>query len=270
MLFIVVNFVVTACHRDLKDPRDRFYTIGIKESIHSKILDEERPFFVYVPPYNKESPTKFPVLYLFDGEAHFHSVSGLVQILGTGVNQTRIVPEFIVVAIPNPNIEERRKYLSPGKGDDLLKFIQTELVPYIDKSYPTNSSRTLVGHSLGGLMTIQALYTMPETFDAYIAIDPSLWWDNRVLMKPADSIFSTKKFHSKFLYIAQANTLDPGTTTNEHYGAIKDFVKVLESSNNTSGINWSYKYYPDDSHSSVPLIAEYDGLRFINRAINTH
>jgi hypothetical protein len=33
--------------------------------------------------------------------------------------------------------------------------------------------------------------------------------------------------------------------------------------NTASGLTWSYKYYKDDNHGSVPLIAEYDGLRFL-------
>lgn len=267
VLVIIVVLVATGCRRDLRDPRDRFFTIGIKESSHSDVLQEDRPFFVYVPPYSSKSGKKFPVLYLLDGEAHFHSVSGLIQILGTGVNETRVVPEMIVVAIPNTG--DRKKDLTPGGGENMLKFIQTELIPYIDKSYPTNNSRTLVGHSLGGLMAIYALYTMPETFDAYIAIDPSLWWDNQLLLKRADTVLSSKKFDNKYLYVAQANTLENGAT-NEHFESIKEFVKVLESPKNTSGIHWAYKYYPDDSHSSVPMISEYDALHFINSAINTH
>jgi len=34
-------------------------------------------------------------------------------------------------------------------------------------------------------------------------------------------------------------------------------------SQNPNGLNYSSKYYEDDSHGSVPLITEYDGLRFI-------
>ena len=52
-------------------------------------------------------------------------------------------------------------------------------------AYRTAPYRVFVGHSLGGITTIDALYTMPETFNAYVAIDPSLWWDNRVLLKQA-------------------------------------------------------------------------------------
>lgn len=63
-----------------------------------------RPYLVYTPPSCNDTtatPQRYPVLYLLDGDAHFHSVTGLIQILGTGVNGTYVVPEMIVVAIPN-------------------------------------------------------------------------------------------------------------------------------------------------------------------------
>lgn len=276
-LLAIVTLFLVSCHRDLKDRRDDMIYIGKKEMIHSNVLGEDRPFSVYVPPYAPKSGKKFSVLYLLDGEAHFHSVSGLIQILGTGVNGTNLVPEMIVVGIPNT---DRTRDLTPshpkvidsnsadflktsGGGAKFLEFIETELIPYIESNYPTHPYRVLVGHSFGGIAAINAMYTRPDIFDAYIAIDPSLWWDQGLLLKKADTIFNTKKFENKYFYLAQANTLEPGDSTNDHFGAIKDYVKVLESPKNTSGIHWSYKYYPDDSHSSVPLISEYDGLRFI-------
>jgi predicted alpha/beta superfamily hydrolase len=285
IVFILVASIVTSCHRDLRRPderKDDFIHIGKKEKIQSTLLGEERPFWVYVPPYSARSKKTFSVLYLLDGDAHFHSVSGLIQILGTGVNGINLVPEMIVVAIPNTDRtrdltpshstmmdgEEHDFLKSSGGGDKFLQFIKTELIPYVEKAYPTNPYRVLVGHSFGGIATINALYTMPETFDAYIAIDPSFWWDNQLLLKKASTVFSTNKFENKYLYLGQANTLAPGQTTNEHFGSIKEFVKVLESSSNTSGIHWSYKYYPEDSHSSVTLITEYDGLRFIFKDFN--
>jgi predicted alpha/beta superfamily hydrolase len=201
----------------------------------------------------------------------------LIQILGTGVNGTFVIPEMIVVGIPNTdrtrdltpshaetmNGEVRDFLKSSGGGNEFLKFISTELIPHIEKSYPTHPYRVLVGHSFGGIAAINALYTMPDTFDAYVAIDPSLWWDQRMLLKKADSIFSTRKLENKYFFLSQANTLGPGESTNDHFGAIKEYVKLLESPSNTSGIRWSYKYYADDSHGSVPFISEYDGLRFV-------
>ena len=78
-------------------------TIGKVDSIYSKSIKEQRPYLVYLPPSYKDTtytPQRYPVLYLLDGDAHFHSVTGLLQILGTGVNGTFVVPEMIVVAIP--------------------------------------------------------------------------------------------------------------------------------------------------------------------------
>jgi hypothetical protein len=65
------------------------------------------------------------------------------------------------------------------------------------------------------------------------------------------------------LYVGQANTISPGDTTlNVHFNSIVQFNSILESFN-TSGLRYGYKYYPNDSHGSVPMIAEYDALRFI-------
>ena len=200
-----------------------------------------------------------------------------MQILGTGVNGAMVVPEMIVVAIPNTN---RIRDLSPstsavdhngkptlsmaggGGGENFLRFIKSELIPRMDSIYRTTPYRMLVGHSLGGLMSISALYTMPETFNAYVAIDPSLWWDNRLLLNQAKRNVSERRYEGRSLYVAQANTLGPDDSLpNGHFASIVQFNRILETYN-TSGLRYGFMYYPDDSHGSVALIAEYDALRF--------
>jgi uncharacterized protein len=255
--------------------------IGTTDSIWSPTLKEYRKFEVYTPPSYRDTthlPQKYPVLYLLDGDAHFHSVTGLIQILGTGVNGTFVVPEMIVVAIPNT---DRTRDLTPthvDKGPDgkpapafrttggmpnFFTFIKSELIPRIESSYRAAPYRMLVGHSLGGIATIDALYTMPETFNAYVAIDPSLWWDNRVLLNRAKNFFGKPGLAGKTLFVGQANTLSAADTAdNIHYNSIIRFNRILEEYNK-SGLRYGYKYYPDDDHGSVPLIAEYDALRFI-------
>jgi uncharacterized protein len=256
-------------------------SIGKVDSVTSTVLKETRRYLVYTPPSYSDSsfaPQRYPVLYLLDGDAHFHSVTGLVQILGTGVNGTFVVPEMIVVAIPNT---DRTRDMTPthvetgfdGKPQPFLKssggmanfftFMKTELIPQIESRYRTTSYRVFVGHSLGGITTINALYTTPETFDAYVAIDPSLWWDNSSLLRKAKEYFSTANLKGKVLYIGQANTVNPeDTTRNTHFESIVRFNGVMEA-NNRSGMRYQYKYYGGDDHGSVPLIAEYDALRFI-------
>ena len=68
--------------------------------MHSAVLQEDRPYLVYLPQsyQNKAfAPKRYPVLYLLDGDWHFHSASGMVQYLGVAIH----IPELIVVALPD-------------------------------------------------------------------------------------------------------------------------------------------------------------------------
>lgn len=262
--------------------QERFpLTIGVRDSLRSTILNETRRFLVYTPPSygdTTQAPQRYPVLYLLDGDAHFHSVSGLVQNLGTGINGTWAIPEMMVVAIPNT---DRTRDMTPTKVDrgpdgkpspflrtsggmaNFLRFIRDELAPRIDSTYRTSPYRIFVGHSLGGITVINALYTMPEAFNAYVAIDPSLWWDDQVLVKQARERLERSNWRNKVLYLGQANTLNPDdSTTNQHFNAMLRFNGLAEAYSR-SGLRYGYRYYPEDTHGSVPLITTYDALRFI-------
>ena len=261
---------------------DHAITIGRVDSLQSAHLKEQRPFLVYTPPSYRDTtvaPQRYPVLYLLDGDAHFHSVTGLIQILGTGVNGTYVVPEMIVVAIPNT--KDRMRDMTPTKtgvgfeGKPMpgletsggmpafLSFIRDELIPQVERSYRTLPYRVFVGHSLGGITAIQALFTMPELFQAYVAIDPSLWWDNSLLLRQAKAKMVGANWNGRALYVAQANTLSPDdSVTNPHFGAITQFDAQLKAYK-PAGLRYGFKYYEHDDHGSVPLLAEYDALRFI-------
>jgi predicted alpha/beta superfamily hydrolase len=277
--FLVALVLPTVAH-----PQGRFAratTIGRVDSISSVTLKEVRPYLIYTPPSYDDTttaPQRYPVLYLLDGDAHFHSVSGLIQILGTGVNGTYAIPEMIVVAIPNT---DRMRDMSPtnvtvgfdgkpqpalrtsGGMGNFLTFIKTELIPHVEQRYRTMPYRVFIGHSLGGITAINALYTIPETFSAYVAIDPSLWWDKTTLLKQAKGFITKARLDAKALYVAQANTINPDdTTSNPHFSAITQFNAIMQTYNK-SGLRYAFKFYDSDDHGSVPLIAEYDALRFI-------
>ena len=266
------------------DAQDRFrqsVNIGAVDSLWSATLEEYRPYLVYMPPSYSDTtstPQHYPVLFLLDGDAHFHSVSGLVQILGTGVNGTFAIPEMIVVAIPNtdrtrdltpthatagPDGEPVPEFETSGGNPAFFTFLQEELIPHVESRFRTMPYRVFVGHSFGGITTLNALYTIPETFDAYVAIDPSLWWDDEALLRKAKDYFGSARLEGKALYVAQANTIQPDdTTANPHFSAIGRFDAVMRAYDR-SGIRYAFRYYDDDDHGSVPLISEYDALRFI-------
>src|ERR1043165_8892615 len=73
--------------------------IGEAFSLRSKVLNEERPYWVYLPASYIDRtfmPRRYPVLYLLDGEAYFHSASGVVQFMSSGFNGNNQIPELIV------------------------------------------------------------------------------------------------------------------------------------------------------------------------------
>ncbi len=278
-LAVLLLFFLCPSHLFCQD-QEPILKIGQKISIHSKLLKETRDVWIYLPPnyYDKYfQAQEFPVLYVLDGDVHFHSLSGLVQILGSGINQTFALPEMIIVAIPNTN---RIRDLHPtnstkgidgkdydffkasGGTDNFLKFITDELAPKIEADYRTFPFRILTGQSFGGLTVLHALCTIPTAFNAYVAIEPSLWWDDQLLLRERREFFKTANLNGRSLYLAQANSLTSWSTSNSHPQGIKDLATILES-RNTSGLRWAYKYYPNDDHSSVALIGAYDALRFI-------
>jgi tetratricopeptide (TPR) repeat protein len=109
-------------------------------------------------------------------------------------------------------------------------------------------------------------------FNAYIAIDPSLWWDNQKLMRQGEAALRENRFKNKSLFFAIANTMNPGMDTLQvahdtsvstlHIRSNLLFAKYLDSCS-ADGLSVRWKYYDNDSHGSVPLIAEYDALHFL-------
>jgi predicted alpha/beta superfamily hydrolase len=278
ILLVALSF---PCFAKSQPGPDGRVSIGKIDSVWSSTLKENRYCLVYTPPSYSNTiylPKKYPVLYLLDGDVHFHSVTGLLQFLSTGMNGNYVIPEMIVVAIPNT---DRTRDLTPthtDKGPDgrefaflktsggmnnFFKFLKNELIPHVDSNFHTSSYRVLIGHSFGGIAVINALYTMPETFNSYIAIDPSLWYDNQVLLKKAKDYFGKTNLKGKALFLGQANTVEArDTSRNLHFESIVQFNSIMESFNR-SGLRYQYKYYGNDDHGSAPLISEYDGLRFI-------
>jgi predicted alpha/beta superfamily hydrolase len=263
--------------------------LGIIDTINSKILSEQRKIWVYVPqPPDDFAKVKYPVVYLLDGDSHFSSVVGMIQQLSS-VNNNNIIPQMIVVGIPNI---DRTKDLTPthvdfdpmmadlgsvstsGGNEKFLSFIEKELIPHVDSTYPTLPYRMIIGHSFGGLTVINALVNHKQLFNAYVSIDPSMWWDKRSLLNKAGNVLASDNYEHKTLFLAIANTMSSGmdTASVKKDTSLRTFhirsILLLNASlqkNRRNGLHYDYKYYSNDDHASLPLIATYDALHFIFR-----
>jgi predicted alpha/beta superfamily hydrolase len=263
--------------------------IGKTDSVYSTILGEQRKVWVYTPAGftgNHDDNNRYPVVYLLDGDAHFQSVVGMIQQLSEA-NGNSNVPQMIVVAIPNTN---RTRDLTPthitsdlpsmdsassvntGGGEKFIAFMEKELMPHIDSLYPTQPYRMLIGHSFGGLTVMNVLTNHTNLFNAYIAIDPSMWYDKEQFLKATEQKLLQKKYDGVKLYLGVANTMPEGMTVEKmlkdttagtrHIRSIFAMDKFIKSAKK-KGLQFTSKYYAEDDHGSVPLISEYDGLRFI-------
>ncbi|GAB4043799.1 hypothetical protein GCM10028774_60760 [Spirosoma jeollabukense] len=100
-----------------------------------------------------------------------------------------------------------------GGGGKFLSFLEKELFPYIDSTYPTALYKLLMGHSLGGLLMIHTLVHHNDLFNAYVAIDASLWWDSHKLLTESKPVLETNTYENKTLFMAIANHMEKGVNT---------------------------------------------------------
>lgn len=263
---------------------DEKIVLGIKKTIHSTILNEDREIWIYVPNSSSNNSSKLPVMYILDGPSFFNSFSSIAQYL----NKAGKMPEMIIVGIGNTN---RLRDLTPshsvfwsdgeqdsialgasGGGEKFIKFISNELFPYIDSLYKPAPYKMIVGHSLGGLTVVGLLINHKELFNSYVAIDPSIWWDKHLVMRQSSEKLKLYDYSGKRLYFASANTMAKDMDTirvihdqaniNSHVKENLEYRDILKNSNK-SNLVWDWKYYPNDNHVSIPVIASYDAFRAI-------
>ncbi|CAM1344165.1 alpha/beta hydrolase [Tenacibaculum amylolyticum] len=241
-----------------------------KLTLFSKVLNEERSCLIHLPegynnPSNKDK--RYPILILLDGDVFFKEAIGVVDFMSSDRNRNHLMPKTILIAIEN--VDRGRDFTvtkikikrpnNMGGGKKFLKFIEHELIPFIDKKYRTEPDRTLVGHSLGGLLTLNAYMDENSIFDFYISIDPSIWWSEKVMEDRVEAV-SSKSFKKK-LYIATANQGEANYKKNKKRH--DDFFRMLKNKSKEKQ-NLAIEYFKDEHHRSVPLIALYHGLKFLN------
>jgi predicted alpha/beta superfamily hydrolase len=227
--------------------------IGDTFTIDSKALRETRRINVYLPPGYKQSPdSRVPVLYMPDGglAEDFLHVAGLVQVSVT--NGT--MRPFVLVGIENtqrrrdmtgPTDNENDKKIAPQVGGSLAfrRFIRNELMPVIRRRYRTTGETAIVGESLAGLFVVETFLLEPDLFDTYIAIDPSLWWNNEKLVNGAGEQLRARPTLEKTFYFASSDEKGIAAITQRFAGIL--------TANAPTTIRWRYESMPDEKHSTI-------------------
>lgn len=234
--------------------------------INSAVLGEERTILVRVPDGYETNKNRYPVLYMTDGNAHIGHTSSTVEFLArngrmsemivVGINNTDrtrdLSPTHVTTTVAGGN--SQLQFPTSGGADKFLKFIETELIPEIEKRYRVQPYRILAGHSLGGLFAIHAMVSRPDLFNSYVAVSPALQWDNQVAVKRAEDFFKARKEFPATLFMSLGH--EPGPIEDGFH----QMKQILEK-NQTQGFEWAAQVLDDEDHGSVVLRSHYLALR---------
>ena len=91
-------------------------------------------------------------------------------------------------------------------------------------------------------------------------MDPSIGWNKEMMKNKVDSISSISI--NKKIYIATANQ---GEANYERNKERHDSLYTLIKKKFDGHLNIKIEYFENESHLSVPLIALYEGLKYLNK-----
>jgi len=279
----VACIVITILSHHITSAQTTHYLsqVGLVDSLYSEILGEWRGIFIQLPNgYEMENEKKYPVAYIIDGEVLLPTASNIHDFYSGG-----FMPEMIFVGISNA--ENRTRDLTPskiatkygmpfsetnGESQNFRKFFQEELIPYVEQKYRATNYRTLIGHSYGGLFTIYTLLNSPHLFANYVSIDPSLDWDDQLLLRQATTLLPKMDLTGKSLYISLSGQLhmqNPSITIDNVMQDTTDFTVFTRSNisfsnlvkaNNQNGLLHEWQFYPNDIHGTIAQPSMRDGL----------
>ncbi|HRP57083.1 MAG TPA: alpha/beta hydrolase-fold protein [Agriterribacter sp.] len=199
--------------------------------------------------HNAKRKRNFSVVYLLDGNAYFDAVAEEIGkqkkdaiLVGIGYKNAFLMDSLRNRDYTFPQAAPQDSFPISGGADRFLAFIKTELIPFIDKTYRTDTAdRSLMGHSLGGYFTLfamqQGLLNSNNTFKQYVAASPSLYYGDQYLFKTLQNTEPGSADPQALILTIGENELKEDTTVHEYFDL---FVK----------------YMNDEKYKNIKLITE--------------
>ncbi len=149
------------------------------------MTDVRRLIDVLLPPgYYAAAPTRYPVLYLNDGQdlKRLRLKATLEALIGAGE-----IPPILAVAV-HATRDRLREYGTAGmpnarglgdRADEYARFLTREVMPHVHRSYrvlrgPAHTA--IAGSSLGGLSAFDIAWKHPHLFGNVGVFSGSFWW----------------------------------------------------------------------------------------------
>ncbi|WP_180322349.1 alpha/beta hydrolase [Mesobacillus foraminis] len=154
--------------------------------LHSNALEEEMTLLVYQPaafsPLNK-----YTIMIAQDGRDYFQL--GRIGRVADELLAAKKIENLMIIGIPYHSVEDRwKKYHPDGEQNEAyIRFLAHELVPFIDRTFPTlqvGMGRALIGDSLGATVSLRTALRYPHTFSKVILQSPYV--NEKVLQETRD------------------------------------------------------------------------------------
>ncbi len=213
-LFFLPGFLIFACwfayraygQYQEKKYRDSFYenlvdtsspTVTVlRDSILMPYRNEKKTIHIYVPPeYEKDSTSRYPVMYFMDGESSFNDLEnmGPEWQIDEVINAASAGGKPTAIVIGINDAEDRDAEYTPfvnkdnpeAHGQAFGNWVVNDLKKWVDEHYRTDTSApatTIGGISRSGMMAYYLLMAHPETFGNAVIQSPSMWVDHDRLM----------------------------------------------------------------------------------------
>ena len=246
-------------------------SIGTTYSIRATAFEGERRITVRLPNgYAAQPEKRFPVMYVIDGgpEQDFPHIAGISQSRDMNYSFER----FILIGIETVNrrielsppvregaLKEYQGSLgaTPGGSNNFRAFIAGDVKPWVEAHFRANGQDGVIGESLAGLFIVESLLMQPELFDDWIAISPSLWWNNMEIALAARDRFTTMPASKERIYIASAN---------EGYRMEEGVERLIDALRSDAPDGWKWAYVPlgdSERHGTIYHTAALDAFRLL-------
>jgi len=241
--------------------------IGETFTMESKVLGETRRINVYsARAWDVKPAAPLPVLFMLDGGVaeDFVHTAGLLQVSVASL----VTRSFMLVGIentqrrrdmtaPTENAEDRKIAPVVGGSSAFRRFIREELMPQVKARYNTTGETALIGESLAGMFVLETFLQSPEMFDTFIAIDPTLWWNNRQILKTAADTLRARKRLDKTLFVATSGEKGQPELAKQLEQALGS-VKV-------DGLQWQMAPMLEETHMTIGHPAAMRAFRSVFR-----
>jgi len=278
--------VITVIKINAQMPVASSGTIKRHENFHSKLVTARNVDVLLPVGYTLKK--KYNVLYMHDGQMLFdstitwnHQAWEIDEVIAKLTSGGKL-KDVIVVGIWNdaatrhPDYFPQKPYeslsqiqkdtinaqlLRAGRttggfilvSDNYLKFLATELKPFIDSTYSTLTKKEntfIMGSSMGGLISMYAICEYPNVFGGAACLSthwPGIWALENNPVPDAFISYLKKQLPSpathKIYFDCGDQTLDA------LYPAIQKKVDAIMKVKGFSSANWMTKYFPGENHS---------------------